>query len=217
MSGKLIKRITLLAVIFFLPFSLFYFFSLGSHQFGRLPFYGPDNSDGSPFVYEDFSFKTANGILSKKNLEGKITIATVVTSSCPDECDLAAREFRFMAYNDLIRQKKFSDVLIISELIDTNHAKLKDMNERFEVDTNRWIFYQTPQNPIFEVALNDHRLNEKTDEKRGKPYYYRFALLIDKELHIRGWYDCSQTIEIKRLMDELRLLKKEYDRQNQTN
>lgn len=214
MSGKLLKRITLLAVIFFLPFSLFYFFSLGSHQFGRLPFFGPENTDGSPFTYGDFSFTTENGTLSSNDLKGNIIIATVIGSACPDVCDFAAREFRFMVYQEISKQKKFSDVKIITQLTDTLQGGLGVIKERLDVENDRWLFYQTEKNPLFDVELNDHQLSALQDEQRGNPFYYRFVLLIDKEMHIRGGYDCSQTIEIKRLMDELRLLKKEYDKKN---
>lgn len=213
MSKRLVKRVALMAVIFFLPFSFFYFFSLGSHEFGRLPFLGPENS-GKPFVYSDFSFATKSGKLTKKELEGKIIIATVVGSGCPDDCDLAAREFRFMVYQELVHQKKFKDVIILSELLDTNNAHLSNMNEKMDVEDQYWQFYESENHFFWNVEMNGHLLLSQDDQGRpDKKFFPRSALLIDKSFHLRGFYDCSQTIEIKRLMDELRLLKKEYDKE----
>jgi hypothetical protein len=50
----------------------------------------------------------------------------------------------------------------------------------------------------------------KDPDHKASLAHHRSVLLIDKEHRIRGFYDLSSSIEYKRIMQELRLLKKQY-------
>jgi protein SCO1 len=198
-------------VIFFVPFSFFYLFSLGSHQFGKLPFLGPDKS-GEPFFISDFPITASNSdIHSFHQLKGKILIANVLTADCPYSCDLAVNQLKLLVLTQLIKQKKFSDVMIVSHLLDT-FANPLTMAEKLKVNNDKWIVYHTNDPSLWDVELNGNVLSTTEDpERKGSFLFKRSILLIDKSMRIRGFYDGSQTIEIKRLLDELRLLMKEYE------
>lgn len=212
MKSKLGRKITLFLVISFLPFTFFYIFSRGSQHYQRLPFLGPEQSDSIPFVFPDFTFHASGGKnISKKDLQGKIIIATCLQSSCPDNCLLIANPFRLEVYNLITKNKKFSDVVILSELLDTAIG-VDLMPEKMKVDPERWMMFTADKNPFWDVELNGSILREQMDNERpGERFYPRSVLLIDTSFRLRGFYDGSQPIEIKRLIDELRLLKKEYD------
>ena len=201
-------------VIFFVPFSFFYFFSLGSHHFGKLPFLGPDRS-GTPFVIGDFPIGGSNAEIDRfYDLKGNIVIATVVTKDCPYTCDLAAKQMRFMVYKELVKEEKFKDVVIVSDLIDTL-AKPRNVAGNLDVESKKWIVYTTDDHSMWDVELNGNVLSKTEDpDHPGKMLYTRSILLLDKEMRVRGYYDGSQTVDLKRLLDELRLLTKEYEKRN---
>ncbi|MBX7093532.1 MAG: hypothetical protein K1X56_02340 [Flavobacteriales bacterium] len=212
MNNRLGRKIIFFIIILFLPFSLIYIFSKGSQHYKRLPFLGPAQSDSTPFVFSDFSFRTSDGrIIDKKDLQGKILIVTALNSTCPGNCLLAANPFKLEVYN-LIQDKDFADVVILSELLDTNEVPFNLMHEKMKVDPERWTIFTTAHNPFWDVELNGSVLRETPDpDSKVAMFYPRAILLVDTSFRPRGFYDGAETIEIKRLIDELRLLKKEYD------
>jgi hypothetical protein len=54
---------------------------------------------------------------------------------------------------------------------------------------------------------------------KAKPYYidYSFFVLVDKQRHIRGYYDGRYVSEIKRLMDEYQHLRLKEEKQDMLN
>jgi protein SCO1/2 len=206
------KMTVLLLVLVLVPFSFFYFFSKGSHQFTGLPYLGPETADGKPFVFPDFTMKSADGrVLTKKDFEGKIILATGLQSSCPDECLIAANQIKLEIYKKIESAPKFKDVVIVSHLQDTSKLKLEDMPQKLGVDPTKWIIYTTEHCPFWDVELNGTVLKKMEDKSRpGELFFPRAILLIDKSFRPRGFYEGSQTIEVGRIIEEIRLLKKEY-------
>jgi len=62
--------------------------------------------------------------------------------------------------------------------------------------------------PSFHPLLADSKAANETYFK-GKPYYVfnYFAVLVDKQRHIRGYYDPNQNSEVKRMIQEYKHLK----------
>ncbi len=212
MKGRTIKRIILLLVVFFLPFSFLYFFSLGKHSFGTLPYYGKEGPNGRPFSFPDFQFYDAQGKeLTQKDFAGKILLVFPLESTCPHRCDIAVLPFRLVVYKELLANKKFNDVLVLTELLDTLQGGPALMAEKLDVDPSRWIFYTTPHNPFWDVEMNGHLLTEPDKDNPDRPFFRRSIMLIDTLFSPRGFYDGSQAGDMRRIMEEVRLLKKEYD------
>ncbi len=76
-----------------------------------------------------------------------------------------------------------------------------------KLDVNRNVHFYMLRSPEFKSALKDHF--------EGKPYYidYSFFLLIDKDRHIRGYYDARYVSELKRLIEEYRHLRLKEEKQ----
>ena len=136
-------------------------------------------------------------------------------SSCPYECGLGAKQFRYYIYREIEgNQRKYNDVVVFSQLLDTTGCSLQNAHEKMEVDPQSWIYYTSKDSTFLDVRLNGNYLKTFVDPKYPDEIFFpRAVLLVDKSWRIRGFYDGSQTIELKRLLEELRLLKKEYDQE----
>lgn len=207
------KKFTLLFLIVILPFSFFYFFSTGFHKFEKLPYYGPKSGEVE-FVFSDFQIIGENNTpLSKEDFKGKIIVTGVLESGCPYDCKWDVNLFKFTIYNEIIKESKMQDIIILTEVKDSlTDLFLVQMRERLSVDGKQWKMFYSDKNPFFEVEVNDGRkYSEKISEKTKKPIYLNSFFLIDKDFHLRGIYDITQGVEMLNLVSDLRLLIKEYN------
>ena len=79
------------------------------------------------------------------------------------------------------------------------------------VDNKNWLFLTGSKQDLYGLARKGYLLN--TEEGNGDEedfiHTQNFAL-IDKERHIRGFYDGTDTAEISRLIEEVKLLEQAY-------
>lgn len=89
---------------------------------------------------------------------------------------------------------------------------------KFKGVTNKsWLFVTGPKQKLYELARKGYLLNAEEGNGGEEDFIHtqNFAL-IDKERHIRGFYDGTDSLEINRLIKEINLLYKEYDFKTQT-
>jgi len=207
----LAKKFTLLFLIVILPFSFFYFFSTGFHKFQRLPFYG-EKSGEEEFIFPGFLLNGEKGAqLTKKEFEGKIIVTGVLEPGCPYDCKWDVNLFKFSLYNEIIGESKMQDIIILTEVKDSSSSSfLTQMRERIVVDEKRWKMFYADVNPFFEIKMDGKKYSEKISDVTGKQLYLNTFFLVDKEFHLRGIYDITQSVQILDLISDLRLLIKEY-------
>lgn len=205
------KKFTLLFLVVILPFSFFYFFSTGLHRFEDLPYYGPQQNE-KEFVFTDFSLHAVNNTtLSKKDFKGKILVTGVLQPGCPYDCKWDVNLFKFTLYNEIIKESKMQDIIVLTEVKDSSSSGfLSQMQGRLGVDEKRWMMFYSEVNPFFEVEMDGKKYSEKISEKTGEPLYLNTFFLIDKDFHLRGIYDITQSVQMIDLLSDLRLLIKEY-------
>ncbi len=86
------------------------------------------------------------------------------------------------------------------------------MPEKLKVDAQQWNFFVSENKLFWDVELNGNSILRTDDKDRpGKMMWTRSILLIDPDFRLRGWYDGVHGVELRRLIDELRLLKKELN------
>jgi cytochrome oxidase Cu insertion factor (SCO1/SenC/PrrC family) len=207
------NKLLLFALIVFGPFSLFYFFSTGKHNFQKLPYLGETQSDSLPFTYKGFSFIGNNHLLIDENfLKGKIIVFCNLYASCPYTCNISIGQFKTAVYKEVILNRKMKDVIFLSNILDASApTDITNMHKRLEVDSSRWFFINDTTHFFYQVKMGGKVLTQKPDEQQpGKLFFERIVLLIDKNLHLRNIYDGARSTELVTLIKEIRLLKKEY-------
>jgi len=204
-AGKLLVFLLLVT----LPASFLFFLSKGNHGFGKLPVKG---------TIESFDFKSSDGKnVSETNFEGKIIIANVLSNSCPEHCGIAVTQFKKFVFDEICNDK-YTDVAILSHVVDYYGQSNVDVNElmrKLDISNNQtqWLFVTGEHNALYDVNINGKNLYEQEKENvlGGKPYY-EVALLIDMEGDIRGLYQLNKTSQMQVLLEDVKILKREYNR-----
>lgn len=203
------SKLILFTLLLLFPFSLFYFFSLGEHHFTKLPFLGPEEG-GKHFKFPEQKLYSVNGDDLTDTLKGKTLIVNVLTPDCPVNCNFYVSAFNITVLNVLNENKKYSNVIIVSEVHDADSLQATMLLEKY-YQPNRWYVIQKPKKSFYDVDNHDGNLINIADpDRKGKMIYQRLLLLVDRDGYWRGCQDGTQSIKLKTFMDELKLLMKEY-------
>jgi len=159
----------------------------------------------------DFSFTNQNGkTITNKNYEGKIYIADFFFTTCPGICPKLEKNMSLLqdAYiND-------DEIMLLSHTvmpwIDTIE-KLKAYEQTNNINSEKWNLVTGERDAIYEIARNGYFADEdfkKTQDESDFVHTENF-ILIDKEGYIRGVYNGTIEIDVKRLMRHIEILKKQ--------
>ena len=110
------------------------------------------------------------------------------------------------------------DVLLLSHSVTPvidSVAQLKKYALEKGVDDSKWNLVTGDKKQIYELARKSY-LAAKTDGDGG-PFdmiHTENFILVDKKKRIRGFYDGTDTEEIERLLEDLKVLKATYSISN---
>jgi protein SCO1 len=213
-SSSLGKIIIILGIIVF-PLAFWFILSRGTNSFRTLDIYGPKeigiNGDTLFHTIPPFKLVNQNGdTITGNTLDGKIFVANFFFASCPGVCPKMTdallpvqHEFRDNA-----------DVVFISHTVDPVHDSLpalKAFAEKHGADLDKWYFVTGNRDSIYDLAIKGYLVPAGEDARAEGGYLHsQDLLLIDKEKRIRGIYDSLEPEEIKRLKDEIKVLRHEY-------
>ena len=159
----------------------------------------------------NFKLINQNGkIVTNRDYDNKIYIADFFFTTCPTICPI-------MTDNMLKIQKKIiddPDVFLLSHTVTPkidSVGQLKKYSVEKGVVDSKWNLVTGDKKQIYELARKSY-LCVKTDGDGG-PYdmiHTENFILIDPDRRIRGFYDGTNTKEIKKLIKDISILKEEY-------
>lgn len=168
---------------------------------GRVPAEGVDLPIGA------FSFSDVDGrTVTDRDFSGRVTlfacIFTDCTSSCPQITGAMARLQR-----DLVDLR---DLRLASLTVDPEHdtpARFGDYAGRFATNRDRWYFLRGPWEATRRFVVDQLRLGVQQND--GAPagdrvLHSSYILLIDRQGHIRGFYDGTSPEQVDRLAADAR-------------
>lgn len=240
MNPSMLKR-AILATTIIVPVLLILFFSLMTrNEYVRLEtYYDLRNPNFDPSYLEalgctpsfqdsvhripDFSLVNQDSQrVTRKNLEGNIYIAHFFLTRCPN--NVCSTTTSALARIQEVC-KKYDDVKIVSYSIDPEFdtpERLRDYAARFEADHNIWTFLTGAKDEIYQQAICGYFVT-LTDQNGDLGDHTDRFLLVDKEGRIRGTdskqgnprpsYRGTQRDEVERLIAEIQILHKEYERE----
>ncbi|RED48825.1 SCO family protein [Seonamhaeicola aphaedonensis] len=160
----------------------------------------------------DFSLINQNGkTITQKDYENKIYVADFFFTTCPTICPIMTKNMT------LIQKEILNDdeVMLLSHSvtpeIDTV-AQLKKYAIKKGVNDKKWNLVTGDKKQIYALARKSYLAVK--DNGDGGPFdiiHTENFMLIDKKRQIRGFYDGTNTEEIKRLLDDITILKEEYN------
>lgn len=161
-----------------------------------------------------FSLTDQNGQTITSNLtKGKVYVANFIFTRCTSICPRMSSELTRV-------QSIFAnnpDVLLISHSIDPTYDTpeiLKSYANKYGAISGKWYFLTGDEQQIYQLAKKGYFLPTQKDEEKTTPdetfTHSEKLILIDKEGHIRGFYDGTDKQDVDRLVLELRVLLEIY-------
>jgi protein SCO1/2 len=193
-----------------------YFFNKNEQKPLRtLPYFGQKNTlkngDTTYHTIKPFCFTNQyNEKVTEETVKGKIYVTDFFFTTCQSICPIMSSELE-RVYKQFATNK---DVLILSHTVSPEEDSvsiLKDYSNLHGVKDNRWLFVTGDKKHLYDMARTSYLLNaeEGNGDEDDFIHTQNFAL-IDKEKHIRGFYDGTDSIEVSRLIIEINLLLEEY-------
>lgn len=159
----------------------------------------------------NFTFTNQKGQeVTQKTFEGKIYIADFFFTICPGICPKLTRNMGLLRdeYRDDLDIKLLShSVMPWNDTVD----KLAVYAEQNEVNLPQWHLVTGDTDAIYDIARNGYFADEdfvKTQDETDFIHTENF-ILVDKEGYIRGVYNGTLALDVKRLMRHIEILKKE--------
>lgn len=213
------KKIAILFAIILLPGMFYLLLYTADHHYTKLSIIGPreavKNIDGSfdtlyhKIPYFEF-INQDNKKVTRDDLLGSIYIADFFFVTCPTICPKMTSNMGYI-------QKKFSDkkdLKFISITVNPENdtpAVLKEYADKVHADTQSWDFLTGEKEKIYDLAFNGFFVNaDKDDIAPGGFLHSQLLILVDRNGHIRGYFDGTVYSEMKKdLTDALDILYKE--------
>jgi protein SCO1/2 len=181
-----------------------------------LAYFGPKNAlkvnDTTYHFIPDFEFTDQNGKkVNKQRLKNKIYVTEFFFTTCKSICPVM-NDHLVSVYKEF---KAVPDFMILSHTVDPETDSvpvLKDYANAHGVNDDRWLFVTGDKKDLYEVARKGYLLNAEEGDGGEEDFIHtqNFAL-IDKDSHIRGFYEGTDSLEIVRLKQDIRILLKEYE------
>jgi protein SCO1/2 len=159
----------------------------------------------------DFSLINQNGItITQEDFKGKIYLADFFFTTCPTIC-IAMME-NMVKVQEKIKNNRHVMLLShsVTPKIDTVAQLKKYALEKGVID-QKWHLVTGDKKVIYELARKSY-LAVKEDGDGG-PFdmiHTENFVLVDPDRRVRGFYDGTDSEEIKRLLEELEILIQEY-------
>ncbi len=221
------RKALILGGIVLFVLSLFVFFSpllgLVRHSFNYLPYYGPKEPvvverDGKQVIdtiyatVPDFSLMDRHGKpFTQADVAGRIIIADFFFTRCTTICPKMSVQMQQLQLK--LNDAAYDDVVFLSHTVDPEHDTpdvLDSYARRLEADDRRWKFLTGPARDIYRLGNAGYLLSALEDSASAERFLHdsRFVL-VDKERHIRGYYEGTTAEGMNALAADLKMLLKE--------
>ena len=206
-------KLKLILKIFLIYSIVFYFGCSQKKSSVLLPIYGEKKIISGDTIYHQIaSFNLTNQIgqvVNQNTTKNKIYIANFFFATCQSICPMMSNQLQEV-------QKAFladDSVLILSHSVNPLHdtvAVLNNYADTYGAKTNKWHLLTGNKKQIYDLAKTSYLVNAFEDDGSPEGFLHsELFLLIDKKARIRGMYDGTNTSEVKKLIEDVKLLKQE--------
>jgi protein SCO1/2 len=204
------------------PGLILIFLSKSDHSFKTLPYFGnkevinavagTDIPDTLYHSVPDFSFTNQFGEnTTMEDFEGDIMVVDFFFTTCPTICPIMTKQMARLQW--MLEDAAYDDVSFLSHTVNPNNDTpeiLLAYGQEEGADFEKWTFVTGDQEEIFEQGFQGYLLS--TQEDSGAPggfLHSSMFVLVDRDRHIRGFYDGTSSKEVDDLVTDIKMLKKE--------
>lgn len=180
-------------------------------------YYDEEAKDTAYHHIPDFELINQDSVVvTQKDIEGKIFVADFFFTSCTTICPKMTNSLKRVAkaIADL------NDVFIISHTVDPEIDSIETLRtyaKENQINTKKWWFLTGDEFFIHEHGGQGYLLNVMKDSTaQGGFLHSSIFVLVDKQKHIRGFYDGTVMQEVEKLIEDIQTLIKEYETESTT-
>ncbi len=162
-------------------------------------------------IIADFSLTNQNGeIVTQNNYTNKIYIADFFFTTCQTICPIMT-DHMFQIQNEILTD---DEVMLLSHTVTPEIDSVEQL-KRYAIEKGvvdrKWNLVTGDKKQIYALARKSY-LAVKTigDGDQYDMIHTENFMLIDKSRQIRGFYDGTKAEDIERLLNDIKILKKEY-------
>ncbi len=232
-SSKRKQRIVLGVLLGIVPVGLL-FFKLFENHYTTLPHFGEHEvnapGDTTYFQVPEWSFTDQDGnVVSSETTKDKIVVADFFFTTCKTICPIMSTRMSGLQVNIPLHDKAYKDVLFLSYTVDPEHDTpevLKEYAREHNADTARWKFLTGDAAAIYRLGNTGYLVTaaEVPAVPGSDPFDPNYVVarpdtaaaeefvhspnfvLVDKQRHIRGFYDGTTSAGVKDLVQDIKLL-----------
>lgn len=184
-------------------------------QVERLPYFNsadftPEWEKGTHKIPQ-FSFINQNGEhITNSTFKGKIYVTDFFFTTCPGICPKLEKSMSSLQDT----YKNDNDVLLLSHTVmpwvDTVE-KLKSYSKKNKIDYKKWHLVTGNKDAIYSIARHGYFADEDFTKTKNEDEFIHTEnfVLVDKQGYIRGVYNGTIALDLKRLKRHIDILKKE--------
>ncbi|MFN6117024.1 MAG: SCO family protein [Flavobacteriales bacterium] len=196
---------------------------LVKHKFNFLPILGPKETvlverDGKMVVdtiYAEvppFAFIDQFGRpFTDKQVQGKVLVVDFFFTRCTTICPKMSVQMQQLQLK--LNDDAYDDVVFLSHTVDPEHDTPEVLNayaRKLQADTARWKFLTGNKADIYLQGSDGYYLAAREDVlAEGGFLHSEKFVLVDKQRHIRGYYDGTTAEGMNALAADLKMLLKE--------
>ena len=210
------NRISLILLLLPCIFIGAYFFNKKQNKPIRtLPYFEPKSAKKvkikthhtvQPFHFTD----QYNQAVTQQTVQQKIYVCDFFFTTCQSICPKMSNQLErvYKTYKDR------NDFLILSHTVDPETDSVSQLlaySKQHGVTDTHWLFLTGTKKQLYELARKGYLLNAEEGNGDADDFIHtqNFAL-VDKERHIRGFYDGTDSAEVSRLITDIHILLDEY-------
>jgi len=181
-----------------------------------LPYFGQKNSikkgDTAFHKVKPFCFiNQYNQKVTEESVKNKIYVTDFFFTTCQSICPIMSTQLE-RVYSQFSTN---NEVMILSHTVSPEEDSvniLKQYAMLHGVKDKRWLFLTGDKKQLYDMARHAYLLNNEYGLGDADDFIHtqNFAL-VDKEKHLRGFYDGTDSADVTRLISDIKLLLQAYE------
>lgn len=178
--------------------------------FGEKKHGGQNTTDTIYHTINQFRLINQNkDTITERVIENKIYVADFFFATCQSICPEMSTQL-IRVQNEF---KDDKDFLILSHTVNPGHDTAEVLFAyagKYQAIPGKWHFLTGNKKTIYDLARHDYLVNALEDDGTPEGFLHsELFLLIDKQKRIRGMYDGTDSVQVNKLIADIKILKTE--------
>jgi protein SCO1 len=173
----------------------------------RLQYFGPDSATAKTHQIKAFSFLNQDGkTMTLNDFKGKLFVVDFFFTTCHSICPIMSTELERVDST----YKQNTELTILSHTVDPELDSVATLKKYALLHhaSSKWHFVTGKKTELYQQALKSYLIAtpEEVTGAEDDFVHSQNLVLVDDELHIRGFYDGTNKQEVDKLISDINIL-----------